>query len=154
MKKRLLYFFLTLLLLSALTGCVEVDYYIKVNRDASADVEYKLAFDQMFMGLLELQGENPLDQASQSAEEKGFTVSRYSEGDMSGIIARMHLDSLQELPHISIAWSEAAFEGNSHDDDAKSPFKVKPGFFCNRYLLDMQIDLSEMSADEAGDDYG
>ncbi len=156
MKNRLLHSILFGLLLACLTGCVEVDYYIKVNRDASADVEYKLGFDQMFIGLLDLQGESPLDKAIQSAEENGFTVSHYSDEDMSGIIARAHLDSLQEIPPMGSGsvWAEAAPEANRHEDNAESPFKIEPGFFYNRYLLDTQIDLSEMKAGRTGDDYG
>lgn len=154
MKNRFLYSILFGLLLAGLTGCVEVDYYIKVNRDASADVEYKIGFDQMFIGLLELQGESPLDKASQSAEESGFTVSRYSDEDMSGIIARAHLDSLHDLPPMSSVWTEAALEANRHEDNAEIPFKIEPGFFYNRYLLDTHIDLSEMKATQTGDDYG
>ena len=41
---------LTLVALLSLSGCIEVDYYIKVNRDASADIEYKICFDQIFIG--------------------------------------------------------------------------------------------------------
>ncbi len=153
MGKKPHFLLLFLLLCLGLTGCIEFDYYIKVNRDASADVEYRIGLDQMFIGLMESQGKNPLSQVRLSAEENGFTVSHYSENDMSGIIAKKHADSLQELPGMSSIWAEADLETNTNDG-AGSPFKMEPGFFYHRYLVDTQVDLSEMKELDSGDDFG
>lgn len=153
MRNKLHFIFLVLLLLLGLTGCIEFDYYIKVNRDASADIEYKIGFEQMFIGLLESQGENPLSRVRLSAEENGFTVSHYSEDDISGIIAKMHVASLKELPDMSSIWAQADPAAGGKDA-AERPFKVEPGFFYHRYLLDTQIDLSAMKQIEADDAFG
>ena len=92
---------------------------------------------------METQGEDPLSQVRLSAEEKGFTVSHYSENDITGIIAKKHADTLQELPGINSIWAEADIQ-TATIDGAGSPFKVEPGFFFNRYLVDTTVDLSEM----------
>jgi hypothetical protein len=151
--KKPLFSLLLLLLCLGLSGCIEVDYYIKVNRDASADIEYKICFDQIFIGLMETQGEDPLSQVRLSAEEKGFTVSHYSENDITGIIAKKHADTLQELPGINSIWAEADIQ-TATIDGAGSPFKVEPGFFFNRYLVDTTVDLSEMKEQAGEDDFG
>lgn len=91
---------LTILLLGLallITGCVNGEFKVKVNKDGSADLDYKLLMNTSLLAFAE-PGKNPLDEMKQDAEKDGFTVSNVSEGEMVGIKTTKHVEKINEIP--------------------------------------------------------
>src|SRR5690554_2674608 len=82
-----------------LSGCVEGKFHITLNNDGSADINYRLGFDNTMLGFMQTDQENPLEEMRREAEENGFKVRNYKENNMLGIVATKHVDSLDELPN-------------------------------------------------------
>lgn len=124
---------LTILLLGLallITGCVNGEFKVKVNKDGSADLDYKLLMNASLLAFAE-PGKNPLDEMKQDAEKDGFTVSNVSEGEMVGIKATKHVEKINEIPMFG-------------DKKLSDKFYIEKGWFQDTYRLKTNMDLSDM----------
>lgn len=137
MNRKVLLFTVFLVFLSVfITGCVEGIFHITVNKDGSADVKYRVGINSMVIGLLSLEG-NPINEMRQSAESEGFTVTNFSENNMTGIIATRRVNSFLELPD----FTQIANIDVSNNNTA---FTVEKGLFHNTYNFFTKFDLTDM----------
>jgi len=136
MKRFMPVLIILLLTVVLLSGCVEGKFHITLNKDGSADINYRIGFDRSLLALLQSDQENPLEEMRKSAKEEGFTVKNYSEDKMVGIIATKHVNSLDELPN----FANVAAGG----DSAKPPLVIEESFFKKQYHFETNVDLSDM----------
>ncbi|WMT18588.1 LptM family lipoprotein [Parageobacillus toebii] len=135
--KKLLSLFVLILSIGLLSGCVKGVFHVKVNKDGSADLNYDLGFESTLLGFASSDGQNPIEEIRKQAEEQGFTVANYKENGYTGIRAKKHVDKLNDVP---IFYTMV----NSKDE---KPVKIEKDFFSTRYVLDTQLDLSDMAMD-------
>lgn len=125
---------LLLLLMTALTGCMEMKVHVTVNLDGSADLEYKLGFESSFLSLMEFQGQNPLAESEAELEAEGFRVESYRDGNIRGIVARRRVEKLTPEDMASFGETQLSGEG----------LKVDKGFLRTTYRFETQLDIPDL----------
>jgi len=145
MKRVMPVLFVLLVTVVLLSGCVEGKFHITLNKDGSADADYRIGFNSALLAFMQSDQENPLEEMRKAAEEEGFTVKNYSENDMVGIIATKHVNSLDELPKFANLATEI--------DTEETPLVIEKSFFKNQYHFENNVDLSDMK-EKPEDDLG
>ncbi|MGI6705809.1 MAG: LppM family (lipo)protein [Clostridia bacterium] len=133
---------LTGLLLAILTGCIQARFYIRINTNGTADVEYKLGLKESSFLALVPKEQDPLQEAAEEARKAGFTVSQYKEEGYTGFIARKHVKNLRDMQKVlptGLIYTRRA--GNS---DQKLHVEVEETFLYKTYRLEGQVDLENI----------
>lgn len=137
-----------ILSLVLLSGCVEVEYHLKINKDASADLQYKFGMNNGLLGLVSSEGENPIEEMRHEAESQGYKVTNYSNEQITGIIASKHFKTLKEVPGFEDLLRKSDSQANIKGE---TPLVIEKGFFKDRYHLDGHIDLTDMKGNSEDD---
>lgn len=103
MKRRLKSFILVTvlaLLLFTLTGCANINYEVKLEKDGSGEVAYIMGYDKSFLtsmqvSIEDLKGDNSFDEMKQEATEEGYTVEEYEDSTTYGFKAYKHVENIQ-----------------------------------------------------------
>lgn len=143
-RRRIIPFVLVLFTTLLLAGCFEGTFHVTVNEDGSADLEYKMGFNEDLIGLMGTE-DNPLDEAQQELVDDGFTVSNYTENGMVGILAQKHVDQLETIPAFGNIQVNAP--------ENQSTFRVEENIFQKKYLLNGEIDLSAVNSNDENAPY-
>lgn len=133
-----------------LTACVDATYHVTINRDGSADVQYKMAMSAALVGLMSQGQQDPISELAEEAKKDGFSVTSLSENNMIGIRASKHLspEELRRDPKgVMPTWKTIA--GASETAPA---FQVDKGFLYTTYRLKTTLDLRGMAA-KPGDEF-
>jgi uncharacterized protein YjdB len=80
------------------------NYQITINKDNSADLNYKLGYSQDFLDFAQQSGDgtDPIEELMTEYKTAGFTVSDIVEGDYTYVIATKHLSSVNEINSIKM----------------------------------------------------
>lgn len=153
-KRSCLIALVALLLGVVLTGCMEGKFHVSVNADGSADFDYKIGFDRSITGLIALSGEDLMMQISKGAEAKGYEVTLYNEGTVTGMKLTRHLSKLNEanldFDLFDFGKSIDEFVAASSDNASEDPILIlKEGLFFTSYKLDGKVDLRSLNIGES-----
>lgn len=140
-KKRWSLITVLILWLLFLSGCAEVEYHLTINKDASADVQYKIGMNSSLLSLLSSDSENPLETMRSDAESQGYKVVSYNNDQIIGIIASKHFKTLEKATNMKNLFANADFQAKINGD---TPLRIEKGFFIDRFFLDGHIDLTDM----------
>lgn len=133
---------LTGLLLAILTGCIQARFYIQINANRTADVEYKLGLRDSALLALVPKDQDPLQKAAEEARKEGFSISQYKEEGYTGFIARKHVTNMGDMQRILPA---GLIHATGADNSArKLHIAVEEGFFYNTYRLEGSVDLENV----------
>ncbi|MBT9170222.1 MAG: hypothetical protein DDT18_00561 [Actinobacteria bacterium] len=110
---------------------------LDVQKDGWAQVELKALFDKELVAEWGLSQDEIVDVTKSGAEEAGFKVAPYSEGEMIGARAtkQLSLVEMQDLRQI--------FEPDYPSEQAGPLLAIERGFFYTRYRLATDFDLGE-----------
>ncbi|WP_248924438.1 LppM family (lipo)protein [Paenibacillus hamazuiensis] len=135
-------------LIIMLTGCVKADFHITVNKDSSAELDYKIGISAQVAGLMAAgkDAKDPLQDMRQQFEQQGFTVIQYREGDYIGINAKKHQSDIKELKSIGNLNPNL---GNQKDNSGANSMNidVQNGLFYTTYSYKGALDLSTLKPD-------
>lgn len=140
MKKTIGLVMALVLVLIALTGCVKVDYEVKVNKDGSGDISYVLGFTKKTLDSLQVTAEDMTESMREQAEKSAYTVDTYEDDEIAGFKAQKHIDDLST--NLSM---EEAFGKENVKDQEENGINVKKGLFKTEYSQNAQIDLTNLS---------
>lgn len=146
-----------------LTGCVKGIFHVTVNKNGSADFNYKIAFPTSFVNLMSEMKDNPIEQVKKEVEKDGYEVVPYRSGNLMGIEARKHIDNVLELDNESLMNSMNTSEQNSKQNSGeskgkgmnniqstKNPEVIKEeGILFDTYRLKGNVDLSVINIPES-----
>lgn len=140
-----------------LTGCVKGIFHVTVNKNGSADFNYKIAFPASFVNLMSEMKDNPIEQVKKEVEKEGYEVVPYRSGSLMGIEARKHIDNILELENESFmdsmkttGQSSNQGSGNSNIQSNKNPQVIKEeGILFDTYRLKGNVDLSALTIPES-----
>ena len=132
-----------LLFPSVLTGCVESEIHLTVNRDGSGDLELSAAAEESTLEWIEAATDFNLEEIKKAAKEEGFSPEEFRENGKTGIRASRHLDSLdgnwEEMSGISPA-AESDFNLEKEEGFLFNTYhfagKVSGDFLSNNDLFD------------------
>lgn len=153
--KRVTVLIMLALVLVLLSGCVQGDFHVTVNKDKSADLNYKFGFSKGMLGLMAM-GEDggssdPIGEMKKGYEKDGFKVVTYKEKGYIGVIARKHVANVEKLTSIGVSGDAV---GNGSGKEGLFSYKVKEGLFQNDIRFKGHFDMTEMDTSSAEDTSG
>lgn len=134
----------SMLLLFCLTGCANINYEVKLEKDGSGEVSYIMGYDKNFLNSMnvsveDLKGDNSFDEMKQDAAQEGYTVEEYEDSTTYGFKAYKHVENVQ---------NEFKVMEDSTEDDA---IHYESSFFKTSFSQHAALDLSDLS-DEGEED--
>lgn len=99
--KTILFVVIMAIVLFCLTGCANVNYEIKLNKDGSGEVSYTMGYDKAFLSSMgvtteDLSKDSTLDEMKEEAEKEGYTIEKYEDDDTYGFKASKVVTNIQE----------------------------------------------------------
>lgn len=138
MKKVLSLVAIMIIALIALTGCVDINYEVTINKDGTADIAYVYGFEKEFLEQMETTADEMTSDMKQSAEASEYSIEAYSDEKVEGFKAKKHVDNLSE---ISLA---EAFGETYVKDSEENQIKVEKKGSKTVYSQTANIDLTSM----------
>lgn len=142
MKRLILWPVLLLIPILFITGCFNGQVHIKINQNGTADIEYKMGFDESISGLV---GNEPLAKWKKEAEIEGYKVEDYQEGSTVGVKAFKHCKSIKELQQLL---SSSKVTGLGENKSETVNFRIEPGFLEDTYHFEALVDLTQMKMND------
>lgn len=139
MKKLLKYSLLGISTL-ALTGCVKYNANMEIKKDKSMNFDIIYAFDKTL-----IQNNSILDESQiESLKEQGFDVKDYKEDSMVGFELSKKIKNIDKVSTKDDTTYKLSELGDN-EAESKYMFKVKKGFFKNKYYANFKFDQSDSS---------
>lgn len=143
MKKTVGLIVILIIMLVTLTGCAEINYEVEVHNDGSGNITY-------IYGISKERMENSTDIVEQfvgtmreQAEESGYTVEIYEDGEISGFKANKYIENLSE--DFSL---EETFGSEYVKDTENNKIKIEKSFWTTKYSQNTEIDLTNLSDED------
>ena len=145
--KKIKYILLLCTLTFLLTGCVKYNANMDIKKDKSMDFSIIYAFDSSLFEdqkLLE-------DKDKKELEDRGFTVTDYSQDKMKGFTISKKIKNIDDVS--STYDSEYSISGILDDKSENAYiFKVKKGLIKNTYTAKFKFDASDSDLNNPTDD--
>lgn len=139
MKKRIGLIIMLIVILVALTGCVNVDYEVEVNKNGSGEISYIYGFSKKTLNNLQVSAEDMVESMKEQAEENSYTVEAYENDAISGFKASKHIEDLTKDFSLQEAFGEEYVK-----DKENNGIKIEKGLFVTKYSQNAEIDLTSM----------
>lgn len=139
MKKRIGLIIMLIVILLALTGCVNVDYEVEVNKNGSGEISYIYGFSKETLNNLQVSAEDMVESMKEQAEENSYTVEAYENDEISGFKASKHIEDLTKDFSLQEAFGEEYVK-----DKENNGIKIEKGLFITKYSQNAEIDLTSM----------
>lgn len=138
MKKVLSLVLIMILALIILTGCVDVNYEVTLNKDGTADIAYIYGFEKASLEQLGTNVEDMTSDMKQNAEESGYTIETYADDEIEGFKAKKHVENLSDVS------LEEAFGANYIKDSEENKLKIEKNGMKTTYSQNANIDLTSL----------
>lgn len=131
------------IILLTLTGCANVNYDIKLNKDGSGDVSYVMGYDKSFLASMgvettSVKNDDSLNDMKKEAEENGYTIEDYEDETTFGFKASKHINNIQE---------EFDLDNISEDSEESNKIMYEKTVLKTKYSQDAKVDLTNMFED-------
>ena len=134
--KKIKFLLLVCLLGILLTGCVKFNANMNIKKDKSMDFTIIYALDKSVFGDQASIKESDLEEVKKS----GFTVSKYSDGNMEGFTMTKKINNIDEVS----TESEAEYNlSGLMSEESKYLFKVVKGTNKNTYYAKFKFDAND-----------
>lgn len=140
MKKVLCLATIMVMLLVVLTGCVDVNYEVTLNKDGTADVAYVYGFDKATLEQMGTTAEDMTSDMKQNAEASEYEIETYSDDEIEGFKAKKHIENLADIS------LEEAFGSQYVTDSEENQFKIEKKGSKTVYSQNAKIDLTSMDS--------
>lgn len=132
------------IILFTLTGCANVDYDIKLNKDGSGDIAYVIGYDKSFLASIgvetsSLENDNSFSEMEEQAKQNGYTIEKYEDDNTYGFKATKHANNIQEEFDLN---DEA---GSNNAETSKIMYEKT--LLKTRYYQDSKVDLTDILSD-------
>jgi len=144
MKKTLNLILVMLLMLATLTGCVNIDYTVKVNNDGSGDITYIYAVQKSILETLEMSADDLIGEMKKEVQDSKYVLDSYETDTEVGFKASKH------IANVTTEFSlEEAFGKEYVTDNENNVIKIDKTSGKTKYSQNALIDLSDMADMEA-----
>lgn len=125
-----------------LTGCVKYNVTMDIKKDKSMDFKIIYAIDKDLLEGQEVMSKEDI----KKIEKQGFEVKNYSEDKMEGFTLTKKIKNIDEVSAEKA--TEYSLSGIVQDKNKSTKmFKVKKGFFKNKYSADLDFNTSDSTLD-------
>lgn len=139
MKKILNLLLVMVLMLVVLTGCVNIDYTVKVNRDGSGDITYIYGIEKQALESMQMSADDVMSEMQESVEDSEYTIESYETDTEIGFKATKHIANV--TTDLSL---EEAFGEEYVTDTEENGIKIEEKTLKTKYSQNAQIDLRDM----------
>lgn len=131
-------------ILFTLTGCANVNYDIKLNKDGSADISYVMGYDKSFLTSMgvettSVKNDDSLNDMKKEAQEKGYTIEEYEDETTFGFKASKHVNNIQEEFDLENSVIES--------DEESNKIVYEKTLLKTTYSQNAKVDLTTMLED-------
>lgn len=128
-----------------LTGCANINYEIKLEKDGSGEISYVMGYDKNFLNsmqvsLEDLKGSNSFDDMKEEASKEGYTIEEYEDNTTYGFKAYKHVENIQ---------NEFKVMEDSTEEDA---IRFEKSFFKTSFSQKASLDLADLSGEGQAQD--
>mgnify|MGYP001029839219 FL=1 len=129
--------------LITLTGCMNINYEVKLNNDGSAEISYLMGYDKQFlkdMGISTdtLKNDETMEEAKASIESEGYTTEAYEDDNTYGFRATKSVENIEDFD-IELG---LLTEGEQADENNK--IKYEKNLLNTKFAQDAKLDLTNM----------
>ena len=129
--------------LITLTGCMNINYEVKLNNDGSAEISYLMGYDKQFlkdMGISTdtLKNDETIGEAKASIESEGYTTEAYEDDNTYGFRATKSVENIEDFD-IELG---LLTEGEQADENNK--IKYEKNLLNTKFAQDAKLDLTNM----------
>lgn len=148
--KTMLFVAMMVIVLVCLTGCANINYEIKLNKDGSGDVSYVIGYDKAFLTSMgvkqsDLANNDKLEEMKKKAQQDGYTVETYEDDATFGFKANKAVKNIQEEFSVKNTIGTGS-EENEEINFEKSLLKTK---YSQNAKMDLSIPQSGTSQENA-----
>lgn len=149
-KKNMLLTILLIVATAFLSGCVNADFHLTINKDGSGDFSYKMLMDPALLAFSSMSEDgtstDPLGEMLNDAKKSGFTTTNLSENGKTGFEAKKHIANLQEDLKNGKLFGQTSMDKNIKPGEG---LVVNKGFFKTEYNFKMDFDMTSMSGNSS-----
>lgn len=149
--KTVLFIAMMAIVLFCLTGCANVNYEVKLNKDGSGEVSYIMGYDKSFLSSMgvtanDLSDDSTLDEMKEEAEKEGFTVEQFEDENTYGFKASKVVENIQEEFSVENTIGESDSESDDRILYEKSLLKTK---YSQNAKMDLTFDEGSSTQETA-----
>lgn len=133
------------IILLTLTGCANVNYDIKLNKDGSGDIAYVIGYDKSFLASIgvetsSLENDNSFEEMEEQAKQNGYTIEKYEDDNTYGFKATKHANNIQEDFDVN----------NEVDTDSEESGRImyEKTLLKTKFSQSSKIDLTDVISDD------
>lgn len=143
MKKTIGIIIILILTLITLTGCAEINYEVKVNKDGSGKVSYIYGISKEVLKQLNVSADDFVSEMKEQAEESEYQVETYEDEKIAGFKANKNIEDLNKDFSLQEAFGEEYVK-----DTKNNGIKIEKGLFITTYSQTAEMDLTSLSEEE------
>lgn len=102
-------------------------FQITINKNGSVDYNYKIALPASFLNMMTDMKDNPIEDLKKDAQQKGFEVVPYRDGNLMGIEAKKHLAFITDMKNEDIIKSMTPSAQNGGQGQSTQGSSGTPG---------------------------
>ena len=145
MKKTIRLIMVLILALITLTGCAEIDYQVKVNKDGSGEISYIYGISKEVLEQLNVSADDFVSEMKEQAQDSDYQVESYEDENIKGFKANKHIKNLNEEFSLQEAFGEEYVK-----DTKDNGIKFEKGLFITKYSQIAELDLTTLNEEEQG----
>ncbi|QHT48462.1 DUF3153 domain-containing protein [Bacillus sp. SB49] len=127
-----------LVLILILSGCVQGNVGVKINKDGSGETSFRIGVDENASGRFADRTDGLVETAKAELTQRGYEVSDYTSGGYTGFEASKSFEDIQEMDVLPA--SGVVSDGAQ---DIPVDTTVEEGFFTRTYAIVADVDLGE-----------
>lgn len=145
MKKIISFTSLIVIVLLSLTGCMTVDYELKINEDGSGELTYVYGIQKEYTQEGQVSVDNLVPSLKTNAEASGGTVAAYVDDAIEGYKVTKKLNNVSEEFSLQSMFGEEYVK-----DSDENKIKIEKEFLATKYSQKAKIDLTAEAIAPAG----
>jgi LPXTG-motif cell wall-anchored protein len=136
--KKLMLMFVMAAMVVMMTGCMQADYHLTINKDMSGNLAYKVGVSSDVMALAKnSESGDPLAKLSKEYKDAGYTVKKYKADGYEGFIVSK---SFQDVRKADISLKTASTK--DMEGDTKMSYHQQKGFFSTKASATIEVDMT------------
>jgi len=139
MKKAISLMIFMILMLIVLTGCVNVDYTVKVNEDGSGDITYIYGIEKSMLESFQMSPEDLMSEMKNEVQNSDYMVETYETDTEIGFRASKYIKNV--ATDISL---EEVFGKEYIKDSEQNRIQIEKTSLKTKYSQNVLIDLTSM----------
>lgn len=137
MKKTIGLIIILIVMLITLTGCAEINYEVKINKDGSGEISYIYGVSKELLNKINVTADEVVEEMKKQAKESEYEVEAYEDENIAGFKANKHIEDLAKDFSLQEAFGEEYVK-----DTADNGIKIEKSFFVTKYSQKAEMDLT------------